>query len=56
MTQHTFARSSPARMDLLRGLRVGISGSVPEEHLWKRPNQNEQILAFVGLQLVATTQ
>jgi SLOG cluster2 len=49
MTQNTLARSVSGRMDLLRGLRIGISGSVPEERYWKRPNQNEQILAFVGL-------
>ena len=49
MTQENFAQSGLGRMDLLQGLRVGISGAVPEEQYWKRPQQNEQILRFVGL-------
>ncbi|HKM51945.1 MAG TPA: hypothetical protein VJY33_00975 [Isosphaeraceae bacterium] len=49
MTQENFAQSGLGRMDLLQGLRVGISGAVPEEQYWKRPDQNEQILRFVGL-------
>ena len=49
MTTDNLAQSGPGRVDLLQGLHVGISGAVPEEQYWKRPNQNEQILAFVGL-------
>jgi len=49
MTPDNLAQSGLGRVDLLQGLRVGISGAVPEEQYWKRPNQNEQILAFVGL-------
>jgi hypothetical protein len=39
--------SGTARQDLLKGLRVQISGAVPEEESWTQPNLNEQILAFV---------
>lgn len=35
------------RKDLLGGLRVQISGAVPEEEHWTKPHLNEKILAFV---------
>lgn len=39
--------SDTVRPGLLKGLRVQISGAVPEEEYWTQPNLNEKILAFV---------
>ncbi len=49
MAPDNLAQSDLDHVDLLQGLRVGISGAVPEEQYWKQPQQNEQILRFVGL-------
>jgi hypothetical protein len=49
MAPNNPAQSGLGRVNLLQGLRVGISGAVPKERYWKQPQQNEQILRFVGL-------
>ena len=47
MTSFATQPSRIAREDLLGGLRVQISGAVPEEEHWTQPHLNEKILAFV---------
>ena len=47
MTSLATPNSPISRRDLLGGLRVQISGSVPDETDWAQPHLNEKILAFV---------